>query len=405
MSPYRTCIDCPAPVKLGHRDRCHVCHRRAERDARKRSCTNCLQLRYLGPGDVCASCVRAAAPPKAPKTIRCISCDQQRRNVGHGLCNRCNLADLDRPFNYAAAQARKMSPVPGWWNELTAFVAARHHPGGAVAVLRATGRLLAADPTASPHRLLTCSAAEGPTNRALTAFFISRGLALSGDSEQRGAAQRRARYLDAVPAALAAGVAAFTRALLDERERARRRGRRPLSDITVETKLRILRDLATSLTTLRHVTGWAEIATSDLEDWIAKTPTRRHQLTYVLRGFFAWAKNAKLVLVDPTGPLRLSVQPAFNGAIIDTAAQRTLLRRWTTAGTHPHERLVGLLALLHAASNAPRSAHSSSPTSIPSTELRTWPADPSQRRSTQRPGPPSTPRYTTAKPSTPSTPT
>jgi len=202
VSPYRTCIDCPAPVKLGHRDRCHVCHRRAERAAKKRSCTNCLQLRHLGPGDVCASCVRAAAPPKAPKTIRCISCDQQRRNVGHGLCNRCNLADLDRPFNYAAAQARKMSPVPEWWNEFSAFVAARHHPGGAVAVLRATGRLLAADPTASPHRLLTCSAGAGPTNRALTAFFISRGLALSGDREQRVAAQRRARYLDAVPAAL-----------------------------------------------------------------------------------------------------------------------------------------------------------------------------------------------------------
>jgi hypothetical protein len=38
--------------------------------------------------------------------------------------------------------------------------------------------------------------------------------------------------------------------------------------------------------------------------------------------------------------------------VLDTATQRTLLRRWTTPATHPHERLAGLLALLHAASSA-----------------------------------------------------
>jgi hypothetical protein len=38
--------------------------------------------------------------------------------------------------------------------------------------------------------------------------------------------------------------------------------------------------------------------------------------------------------------------------VLDTGTQRTLLRRWTSPATHPHERLAGLLALLHAASSA-----------------------------------------------------
>ena len=31
MTGYRTCLDCPAPVKLSDRVRCHVCHRRVTR--------------------------------------------------------------------------------------------------------------------------------------------------------------------------------------------------------------------------------------------------------------------------------------------------------------------------------------------------------------------------------------
>jgi hypothetical protein len=38
--------------------------------------------------------------------------------------------------------------------------------------------------------------------------------------------------------------------------------------------------------------------------------------------------------------------------VLDAGAQRSLLSRWTSDGTHPHERLAGLLALLHAASSA-----------------------------------------------------
>ena len=77
------------------------------------------------------------------------------------------------------------------------------------------------------------------------------------------------------------------------------------TESAVSHQLRILRDLAVHLTAWRPVTGWAEITTADLEGWIARTANRRHQLTYVLRGFFAWAKRRKLILVDPARPLRL----------------------------------------------------------------------------------------------------
>ena len=354
MSRYRLCSDCPAPVKFARRDRCHTCHRRAQRAALKRCCERCTVLRHLNLDGLCASCTRADVPPKAAKTVRCVVCGEQRINVGGSLCNRCNLADPHRPFRYAAGLAGRTGVTPPlWWDQLVVFVAARHHPSGAVALLRATGRLLAAEPSAGPHRLLMCCANDKPTNRALTAFFTAHGLALpSNDDRQRAAATRAGRYLEAVPTALAATVGRFHQALLDERERARRTGRRRLTDTTIEAKLRILRDLAVHLNTRRTVTGWAEITTADLEGWISRTPNARHQSTYVLRGFFAWAKHHKVVLVDPARPLRVGPQPGFTGTILDIDTQRALLDRWSDPTTHPHERFTGLLALLHAASNS-----------------------------------------------------
>jgi hypothetical protein len=353
MTGYRTCADCPAPVKFRDRVRCHVCHRRVTRAALKRPCPHCGQVRHLGESGACAICGRGAVPGRPARIITCARCGEQRQHASHGLCNRCSLADPDRPFRYAAA-ARRLRQVPDWWEDLAAFAAARHHPGGAIEILREAGRLLAADPAASPAQLLDrCEPANGTAGRALRRFFTSRGLALPGDEEQRRAAARRRRHLDAVPAGLAAAVAAFNDSQLEERDRARRAGRHPVSDITVETRLRILRDLAVYLTSARPVSGWSQVTTTDLEAFLGHSPnSNRHQRTYVLRGFFSWAKRRKLILIDPAISLRLGSQPAFTGNVLDATVQRALFRRWTDHATHPHERLTGLLTLLHAASNA-----------------------------------------------------
>jgi ribosomal protein L37E len=132
MTGYRTCADCPAPVKFRDRVRCHVCHRRVTRAALKRPCPHCGQVRHLGESGACAICGRGAVPGRAARTITCARCGEQRPHASHGLCNHCSLADPDRPFRYAAATARRLRQVPGWWEDLVAFAAARHHPGGAI---------------------------------------------------------------------------------------------------------------------------------------------------------------------------------------------------------------------------------------------------------------------------------
>jgi hypothetical protein len=341
-------------VKFRSRGRCHVCHRKAARAALKRPCPRCSRVRHLRPAGICAICDHPAGSGRPVKTITCHQCGRQRRNAGHGLCNRCRLADPDWPFRYAASLTARLPAIPPWWDDLAAFTAARYHPGGAVAILRQAGRMLAADPAASPRQLLAGAIrADGTPDaagRALTVFFTSHGLALPGDDARRRAAVRRHRFLAAIPAGLARAVTAFSDSELGERDRARRAGRRPLSDITLESRLRILRDLSAHLAP-GPVTSWAEVTTGDLEGFLSCRPRSRHQDTYVMRRFFAFARRRKLILADPARPLRLGAQPGFTGTVLGVAAQRSLFHRWTSSTTHPHERLTGLLALLHAASS------------------------------------------------------
>lgn len=353
MNGYRRCLDCQAPVKFRDRDRCHACHRRAERAALKQTCLECGQSRHLREGR-CAGCIRAVAPRKPVKTIACRHCRQQRPNVGHGLCNRCMLADPDRPFRYAASLAKRMRPPPSWWTLLVDFTAARYYPGGTVAVLRETGRILLANPATTPHQFRRAAGAaiSTSTERVLTAFFTSQSLTLAHSDRRERSALTRQRYLDATPVPFRQAVERYNDSQIREQDRRTRTSRRTLSDITLATRLRILRDLAVHICARRPVTGWAEVTTADLEDFLARRPAARHQQTYVLRRFFAWSKGRRLILANPARTLALGSQPAFTGIVLALTTQRSLFRRWTTDTTPSKERLVGLLALLHAATNA-----------------------------------------------------
>ena len=355
MSSYPPCGRCGAPVKFRDRDLCHACYRRAAREALKQPCPRCGRVRHLRPAGTCAICDRPDVPRLA-KTVACRQCGEQRRDAGRGLCNRCKLADPDWPFRYGASTAARLPDVPGWWQALIEFAAARHHPGGAVAILRQASRVLLAGGAAGPRQITDSAVRPDGTltaeGRALEAFFTSHGLMMPGDQASRRAAARRQRYLDSIPAGLAVAAAAFNDAQLAEQERSRRAGRRLLSDVTLETRLRILRDLAVHLSASGRITSWTEVTTADLEAFLADRARNRHQDTYVLRRYFAWARQRKLILIDPARPLRLGPQPGFTGTVLDAGTQRTLLSRWTSDGTHPHERLAGLLALLHAASSA-----------------------------------------------------
>ena len=205
MTRDPSCAQCGAPVKFAGRDLCHVCHRKAARAALKRSCPRCGRVRHLRPAGICAICDRPAAPSRPAETITCGKCGEQRRNAGHGVCNRCKLADPDWPFRYGASLAARLPVVPPWWQALIEYSAARYHPGGAVAILRQAGRVICAGFSAGPRQILAgATRADGTLDaagRALTAFFTSQGLIMPGDQARRRAAARRQRYLDAVPAA------------------------------------------------------------------------------------------------------------------------------------------------------------------------------------------------------------
>jgi integrase len=92
---------------------------------------------------------------------------------------------------------------------------------------------------------------------------------------------------------------------------------------------------------------------NDVEAFLATNPKARKRRLTVLRQFFRFAHRTRLILIDPTTTLQAKQTNAFRGQTLTLQQQRTLFRRWTSADpvVHPHEALIGMLALLHAASS------------------------------------------------------
>ncbi|SEQ96051.1 tyrosine-type recombinase/integrase [Streptomyces radiopugnans] len=192
----------------------------------------------------------------------------------------------------------------------------------------------------------------GTFARALEDFFTHRGLALPTDQAERLAAGRRKHRIDAVPEPLRPAVAAFDASRMRAQDRARRAGTRPRSNQTLETALSILRDLARFLTEQRGKDDWALADVQDVEAFLATLPKARKRRLVVLRQFFRFARSKHIVLIDPTRTLIVKEQNGFRGRTLTIDQQRELFRRWSTDDqVHPHEALLGMLALLHGASS------------------------------------------------------
>lgn len=144
-------------------------------------------------------------------------------------------------------------------------------------------------------------------------------------------------------------VYAFEADLLHAQQRAARAGTRPRSDHTIETALGTVRDLAIFLAG-RGRTDWAVVDVHDIEAFLAAQPNTRPRRLTVLRQFFRTAQAHKIILVAPTRTLKAKRHKGFTGATLRLDQQRALYRRWTSTTPHPHEALLGLLALLHGAS-------------------------------------------------------
>jgi integrase len=193
----------------------------------------------------------------------------------------------------------------------------------------------------------------GSFARALEDFFTRNGLALPTDQADKLAAGRRRRRIEAVPDSMRPAVSAFDTSRMRAQDRARRAGTRPRSDHTLETALATMRDLALFLVAEQDKDDWSLVDVHDIEAFLATPPRARKRRLTVLRQFFRFARAQKLVLVDPTRTLTAKEASGFRGRTLTLDQQRQLFRRWTTdESVHPHEALVGMLALLHGASSA-----------------------------------------------------
>jgi site-specific recombinase XerD len=228
-------------------------------------------------------------------------------------------------------------------------VVERYRPYEARLRLRELGQLLPA--TCEPAELVSAATRPDglftPLGRALDEFFDAAGpRRATGDTEAR-AARRRARVIDTVPDPLRPMVATFSVAELANRQRARRCGGRILTDQTLLIHLQVMADFA------RHtpdIDDWATVAEGDIEAFLVlRSPAGSHILPS-LRAFFVWARQQRLILVDPTRNVRNQLRRRFSGPVVDLATQRRLFGRWTTdLDVAPNEALIGLLTLLHGA--------------------------------------------------------
>lgn len=351
----RRCVDCGHPVRRAEATLCRTCRRRADRLAQRRLCPRCGRPGYLRPDTGwCGHCSRPRQA-KQPRRV-CRQCGQLREHEGLGLCSPCYQRHPDRPFVRVENLIARLDEPPGWLREFTAHLAARHCASKACEMVSTLGTLLTDEHPNTPQALLARARRPGRSMgslaRALEDFFTDRRLALPTDQAERLAVGRRQRRVDATPEPLRPAVAAFAESMLRARERARRAGTRPRSDHTLETALATMRDLARFLVSGRDKDQWALVDVHDIEAFLASLPDARKRRLTVLRQFFRFARAQRLVLVDPTSGLVAKQSNAFRGRTLTLDQQRRLFRRWTTGdGTHPHEALLGMLALLHGASS------------------------------------------------------
>lgn len=349
----RVCIDCGHVLRFKTSIRCQSCRRRHDAAAAKRPCPRCGKPGLIRPATGwCGPCSAPRPAVRAPRP--CNECGALVRRLSNGLCGRCWQRRPGRSRDQADRLTGALTDPPWWLGDFGDFAAERLCMARACALVGDVGRLLRDGQSVHPQALLERARhpgrSAGPLARTLEDFFVKHQLAFGLDHPARLAAGRRQRRVDATPDALRPAVVLFCEHLVRSRERAQRAGTHPRSDSTLEGALAIVRDFALFLTTETVHQDWATVQTSDIEAFLRAAPTNRRRRLTALRQFFKWARRHKIVLVDPTTVVALTPRQGFTSATLTIAQQRHLFRRWTTRldDVHPHEALVGLLALLHA---------------------------------------------------------
>jgi site-specific recombinase XerD len=279
-----------------------------------------------------------------------------KRHEGLGLCSACWQRRPERPLVQGTHLVDRLPEPPDWLEGVITHLAARHSPSRACMLITALGRLLEGGHPGHPQALLEHARRPGRSMgslaRALEDYLTAQHLALPTDQAERLAAGRRQRRIDATPGPLRPAAAKFSEHLLAARDRARRARTKPRTDGTIEAALATVRDLACFLAAHRGKQDWALADVHDIEAFLATLPKARKRRLTVPRQFFTFARPQRIVLADPTRDLAATAPKGFTGPTVSLTQQRDLFRRWTTNPVaHPHEALLGTLALLHAASS------------------------------------------------------
>jgi integrase len=115
------------------------------------------------------------------------------------------------------------------------------------------------------------------------------------------------------------------------------------------------------------IDDWAAATTVHIETFIVTDTSGRLASA---RSFFAFARRRKLILHNPTTGINHRQPKGFAGQLLDPAAQKRLLRRWTNPDVDPTERTVGMLCLLHAARPSELRALTVADVDLPHAQLR-----------------------------------
>lgn len=350
----RCCTQCGDPVRAGDATLCRACRRRAAAQAAKAPCPRCGRPGLIRPATGwCGTCSR---PPAAPKPARtCTACGALTTHPVNGLCSACWQRHPDRPLVRGEHLIAALAQPPAWLDGFIVFVADRFAPSRATELVSELSRLLSHEGLMLPSAVLDRSRRSGRSMgslaRALEDYFVDNSLALPTDHRERLAAGRRQRRVDGTPADLRPVVQAFATFMINNRDRARRSGTHPRTDHTIESALATVRDLATFIADHRGKHDWAVVDVHDIEAFLALLPRTRARRLAVVRQFFRFARSNKIVLVDPTRGQSAKKTRGFTGRTLRLDQQRVLFHRWTSTDPHPHEALLGILALLHAASS------------------------------------------------------
>lgn len=95
------------------------------------------------------------------------------------------------------------------------------------------------------------------------------------------------------------GVTRFANSMLRARGRARRTGTKLIADHTIENGLAIVRDVAVFLSRDRDKNDWALVDVHDIMAFLVTAARRRKRRLTVLRQFFRFARDRKIILADP----------------------------------------------------------------------------------------------------------